>query len=95
MSVTSFKRTAVIRPIAEKRSDRYRHHRAAVSSLREKVLGLALLSRHLREIEDKLRALQALWAELCMRLRREPGCPHTNEIYPIIERDIANAGLVI
>ena len=48
-----------------------------------------LASNHLREIEDKIRELQALRQELRTLLRRKAGRPHTNEVCPIIERGVA------
>jgi DNA-binding transcriptional MerR regulator len=45
-----------------------------------------LARNHLREIEDKIRELQALRNELRTLLRRRAGRPHENELCPIIER---------
>jgi DNA-binding transcriptional MerR regulator len=46
-----------------------------------------LLARnHLRQIEEKIRALQALRVELRTVLRRKAGRPHGNEVCPIIQR---------
>ena len=49
-----------------------------------------LARSHLREIEDKIRELQALQHELRTLLRRKVGRPHANEVCPIIERSMAN-----
>jgi DNA-binding transcriptional MerR regulator len=47
---------------------------------------------HLRDINDKIRELQALRNELRTLLRRRAGQPHANEVCPIIERRTANGG---
>ena len=48
-----------------------------------------LARNHLREIDDKIRELQALRDELRTLLRRKAGPPHGNEVCPIIQRDTA------
>jgi DNA-binding transcriptional MerR regulator len=45
-----------------------------------------LARNHLREIEDKIRELQALRNELRALLRRKVNRPHADEVCPIIER---------
>lgn len=45
-----------------------------------------LARNHLREIDGKIRELQALRSELRTLLRRKGGRPHGNEVCPIIER---------
>lgn len=45
-----------------------------------------LARTHLREIEEKIRELQALRNELRTLLRRKAGQPHGNEVCPIIQR---------
>jgi DNA-binding transcriptional MerR regulator len=50
-----------------------------------------LARNHLREVDDKIRELQALRNELRTMLRRKAGRPHRNEVCPIIERRRANA----
>src|SRR6266540_199138 len=45
-----------------------------------------LATKHLREIDEKIRELQALRNELRTLLRRKAGRPHGNEVCPIIER---------
>ena len=45
-----------------------------------------LARNHLREIDDKIRELQALRDELRILLRRKAGRPHSNEVCPIIQR---------
>ena len=47
-----------------------------------------LARNHLREIDDKIRDLQALRNELRTLLQRKAGRPHGNEVCPIIERDM-------
>lgn len=47
-----------------------------------------LARNHLREIEDKIRELQALQHELRTLLRRKVGRPHGNEVCPIIQRSL-------
>jgi MerR family transcriptional regulator, copper efflux regulator len=47
---------------------------------------------HLRDINDKIRELQALRSELRTLLRRRAGQPHANAVCPIIERRTANRG---
>lgn len=47
-----------------------------------------LARNHLREIEDKIRELQALRHELRTLLRRKVGRPHGNEVCPIIQRPL-------
>ena len=54
-----------------------------------------LARNHLKEVEDKIRELQALRADLRVLLRRKPSPPHANEVCPIIERGTANVALVI
>ena len=49
-----------------------------------------LARNHLREVDDKIRELQALRNELRTMLRRKAGRPHRNEVCPIIERRTAN-----
>lgn len=49
-----------------------------------------LARNHLREIDDKIRDLQALRNELRTLLQRKAGRPHGNEVCPIIERGMAN-----
>lgn len=44
-----------------------------------------LARNHLREIEDKIRELQALRNELRTLLRRKAGRPHGNEVCPLIQ----------
>ena len=44
-----------------------------------------LARNHLREIDDKIRELQALRNELRTPLRRKAGRPHGNEVCPIID----------
>lgn len=51
-----------------------------------------LARNHLREINQKIRELQALRNELRTLLRRKGGQPHANEVCPIIERGMANIG---
>ena len=46
---------------------------------------------HLREIDDKIRELQALRNELRTLLRRQAGQRHGNEICPIVEGRVAGA----
>ena len=50
-----------------------------------------LATSHLREIDDKIRELQALRDELRTLLRRKAGRPHGNEVCPIIERIVRPA----
>lgn len=45
-----------------------------------------LARNHLREIDDKIRELEALRNELRTLVRRKVGQPHENEVCPIIER---------
>jgi MerR family copper efflux transcriptional regulator len=45
-----------------------------------------LARSHLREIDEKIRELQALRKELRSLLQRKAGRPHGNEICPIIQR---------
>src|SRR6266542_3325000 len=45
-----------------------------------------LARNHLREIDEKIGALQVLQKELRTLLRRKAGRPHGNEVCPIIER---------
>jgi MerR family copper efflux transcriptional regulator len=45
-----------------------------------------LARNHLREIDDKIRELQALREELRILLKRSAGRPHANEVCPLIER---------
>ena len=45
---------------------------------------------HVREIDDKIRELQALRNEFRILLRRKAGRPHENEVCPIIQRDMKN-----
>jgi DNA-binding transcriptional MerR regulator len=45
-----------------------------------------LARTHLKEIDQKIRELQALQNELRMLLRRKAGRSHRNEVCPIIER---------
>jgi MerR family copper efflux transcriptional regulator len=47
-----------------------------------------LARNHLREVDDKIRELQALRNELRTMLRRKVGRPHGNEVCPIIQRGI-------
>jgi len=54
-----------------------------------------LVRNHLKEVEDKIRELQALRADLRVLLRRKPSPPHANEVCPIIERGTANVAPVI
>jgi MerR family transcriptional regulator, copper efflux regulator len=49
-----------------------------------------LARTHLREIDDKIRELQALRNELRTLLRRKADRPHGNEVCPIIERRAAS-----
>lgn len=49
-----------------------------------------LATNHLREIDDKIRELQALRNELRALLRRRVARPHANEVCPMIERTMAN-----
>src|SRR6266496_3534983 len=49
-----------------------------------------LARNHLREIDEKIRALQILQDELRTLLRRKAGRPHGNEICPIIRRGVEN-----
>jgi MerR family transcriptional regulator, copper efflux regulator len=44
-----------------------------------------LARNHLREIEGKIRELQALRNELRTLLRRKAGRPHGNEVCPIVQ----------
>jgi len=44
-----------------------------------------LARNHLREVDDKIRELQALRNELRTLLRRKTGCPHKGAICPMIE----------
>ena len=48
-----------------------------------------LARSHLREIDDKIRDLQALRNELRTLLQRKASRPHANEVCPIIERGVA------
>jgi DNA-binding transcriptional MerR regulator len=48
-----------------------------------------LARNHLREIDDKIRELQALRNELRTLMRRRVGRPHEDEVCPIIERRMA------
>ena len=50
-----------------------------------------LARKHAREIDDKIRDLQALRDELCALLRRRVPSPHDNEVCPIIERRVARS----
>ena len=45
-----------------------------------------LARNHLRQIEEKIRELQALRNEIRTLLRRKAGRPHGNEVCPIIQR---------
>lgn len=45
-----------------------------------------LARNHLREIDEKIRELQALRHELRTLLRRRAGRPHGNQVCPIIQR---------
>ena len=47
---------------------------------------------HVREIDDKIRELQALRNELRTLLRRKAGRPHGNEVCPIIQRGMEDMG---
>lgn len=49
-----------------------------------------LARNHLREVDDKIRELQALRNELRTLLRRKPGRAHGNEVCPVIEPRTAN-----
>ena len=49
-----------------------------------------LARKHLREIDDKIRELQALRNELRTLMRRKAGRPHENEVCPIIQRGMEN-----
>lgn len=51
-----------------------------------------LARNHLREVDDKIRELQALRNELRALLRRRVARPHANEVCPMIERSMANLG---
>jgi len=51
-----------------------------------------LARKHMREIDDKIRELQALRNDLSTLLRRRVARPHANEVCPIIERRMANLG---
>jgi DNA-binding transcriptional MerR regulator len=51
-----------------------------------------LARNHLREIDGKIRELQALRGELRTLLRRKGGRPHGNEVCPIIERGAVGTG---
>lgn len=51
-----------------------------------------LARNHLREIDDKIRELQALRSELRSLLRRKAGPANESEVCPIIERRLANLG---
>ena len=46
-----------------------------------------LARTHLREINDKIRELQALQSELRILLQRKARRAHVNEVCPIIERN--------
>ena len=49
-----------------------------------------LARNHLREIDDKIRELEALRNELRTLVRRKVGRPHENEVCPIIQRGMEN-----
>src|SRR5919108_1790203 len=49
-----------------------------------------LARSHLREIDEKIRELQALRNELRTLLRRKARRPHENEVCPIIQRGMEN-----
>lgn len=51
-----------------------------------------LARKHLEEVHQKIRELQALQKELRTLLRRKAAPPHENEVCPIIQRRTANAG---
>jgi DNA-binding transcriptional MerR regulator len=51
-----------------------------------------LARTHLKEIDQKIRELQAVQNELRMLLRRKVRRPHISEVCPIIERRMANVG---
>lgn len=49
-----------------------------------------LARKHLEEIDQKIRELQALQRELRTLLRRKAAQPHENEVCPIIQRSVKN-----
>jgi DNA-binding transcriptional MerR regulator len=52
-----------------------------------------LARNRLREIEDKIRELQALRNELRMLLKRKAGRPDANEVCPLVERRLKTSTL--